>query len=128
MQKEITNTSEFIKSVQLNVFRDRIFVFSPEGDVFELPEGSTSIDFAYAVHSNIGNHASGAIINDRMGRLDQELKNGDLVEIVIEKGRLHPSKDWLKFAKTKRARDHIRQYAKKSTLENIKRFIPGIKK
>jgi GTP pyrophosphokinase len=128
VQKEIGNTNEFIKNVKLDVFRDRIFVFSPKGDVFELPEGSTPIDFAYAVHSNIGNHASGAIINDRHGRIDQELKNGDLVEIVIEKNRPHPSKDWLKFVKTKRARDHIKQYAKKSTLENIKRFIPGIKK
>ena len=126
VQKEITNTTEFIKNVQLNVFRDRIFVFSPKGDVFELPEGSTPIDFAYAVHSNVGNHASGALINDRLGKLDQELKNGDLVEIILEKSRQHPSKDWIKFAKTKRARDHIKQYAKKSTLENIKRFIPGI--
>lgn len=126
-QKEITNTSEFVKNVQLSVFHDRIFVFSPKGDVFELPEGATPIDFAYAVHSDIGNHASGAMVNDRLGRLDQELKNGDLVEIILEKNRSHPSKDWIKFAKTKKARDHIKQYSKKSTLESIKRLIPGIK-
>lgn len=127
VQKELNNTKEFVTNVQLSVFHDRIFVFSPKGDVFELPEGATPIDFAYAVHSEIGNHANGAMINDRLGRLDQELKNGDLVEIILEKNRLHPSKDWIKFAKTKKARDHIKQYSKKSTLENIKRFIPGIK-
>lgn len=127
IQKEITNTSELVKNIKMDIFRDRIFVFSPRGDVFELPEKSTPIDFAYAVHSNIGNKASGVLVNDKLGRLDQELKNGDMVEIIIEKNRQHPNKDWLKFVKTKRARDRIKQYAKKSTFENIKRLIPGIK-
>jgi GTP pyrophosphokinase len=128
IQKEITNTNEFIKNVKLDIFRDRIFVFSPKGDVFELPENSTPIDFAYAIHSGIGDKASRVLINDKLGRLDQELKNGDLVEIIIEKNRDHPNRDWLKFVKTKRARDHIKQHAKQSTIDNIKRFIPGIKK
>jgi GTP pyrophosphokinase len=128
IQKEITNTSEFVKNIKMDIFRDRIFIFSPRGDVFELPEKSTPIDFAYAVHGNVGNKAAGVIINDKLGKLDQELKNGDLVEIIIEKNRQHPNKDWLKFVKTKRARDQIRQHAKKSTLDNIKRFIPGINK
>lgn len=128
IQKEITNTSEFVKKIKLDIFRDRIFVFSPKGDVFELPEGSTPIDFAYAIHTNIGNKASGVIINDKLSKLDQELKNGDFVEILTEKNRPYPNRDWLKFVKTKRARDHIKQFGKKSTLENIKRFIPGIKK
>jgi GTP pyrophosphokinase len=128
IQKEITNTSELVKKIKLDIFRDRIFVFSPRGDVFELPEQATPIDFAYAVHTNIGNHATGVIINDKLGRLDQELKNGDFVEILIEKKRPYPNRDWLKFVKTKRARDRIKQFAKKSTLEHIKRFIPGIKK
>jgi GTP pyrophosphokinase len=127
IQKEITNTNEFVKNIKLDIFRDRIFVFSPKGDVFELPEKATPIDFAYAVHTNIGNKAAGVIINDKLGRLDQELKNGDLVEIIVEKNRQHPTKDWLKFVKTKRARDKIKQYARKSTLENIKRLIPGMK-
>ena len=112
----------------MDIFRDRIFVFSPRGDVFELPEKATPVDFAYAVHGNIGNKASGVLINDKLGRLDQELKNGDMVEIIVEKNRQHPSKDWLKFVKTKRARDQIKQHAKKSTIENIKRLIPGISK
>jgi GTP pyrophosphokinase len=128
IQKEITNTSEFVKDIKMDIFRDRIFIFSPKGDVFELPEKSTPIDFAYAVHGNVGNKAAGVIINDKLGKLDQELKNGDLVEIIIEKNRLQPNKDWLKFVKTKRARDQIKQHAKKSTLDNIKRFIPGIHK
>jgi GTP pyrophosphokinase len=127
IQKEITNTTELVKNIKMDIFRDRIFVFSPKGDVFELPEKSTPIDFAYAVHSNIGNKASGVIINDKLGKLDQELKNGDLVQIIIEKNRQYPNKDWLKFVKTRRARDRIKQFAKRSTFETFKRFIPGIK-
>lgn len=125
IQKEISDTSELIKNIKLNIFNDRIFVFSPKGDVFELPERATPIDFAYAIHTNVGNQATGAIINDHLGKLDQNLKNGDLVEIIIEKGRQYPNRDWLKFVKTKRARDCIKQYARKSRIENIKRFLPG---
>ncbi len=128
IQKEISDTSELIKNIKMDIFNDRIFVFSPKGDVFELPEQSTPIDFAYAVHTNVGNQATGSIINDRLAKLDQELKNGDLVEIITDKGRLYPNRDWLKFCKTKRARDRIKQFAKKGPLENIKRFIPGMKK
>jgi len=128
IQKEITNTNEFVKNIKLDIFRDRIFVFSPKGDAFELPEKSTPIDFAYAVHGTIGNKAAGVIINDRVGRLDQELKNGDLVEIIVEKNRPHPNKDWLKFVRTKRARDQIKQHAKKSALEKFKKLIPKMSK
>jgi len=128
IQKEISDTSELIKNIKLNIFNDRIFVFSPKGDAFELPEYSTPIDLAYAIHTNVGNQTTGAIINDRLAPLDQELKNGDLVEIITDKNRQHPNRDWLKFVKTKRARDRIKQYAKKGPLENIKRFLPGIGK
>ncbi|HBA36567.1 TPA: hypothetical protein DCZ15_01680 [Candidatus Falkowbacteria bacterium] len=128
IQKEILSTDELIKNIKLDIFRDRIFVFSPQGDVFELPEGATPVDFAYAVHTNIGNKASGAIINDKLGKLDQELKNGDLVEIITEKNRPHPNRDWLKFVKTKHARDRIKQHARRSPLDNIKRFLPRINK
>ncbi|MFA5886758.1 MAG: RelA/SpoT family protein [Patescibacteria group bacterium] len=127
IQKEITNTTEFIQKIKLDIFRDRIFVFSPKGDVIELPEKSTPVDFAYAVHTNIGNKAAGVIINDKLGRLDQELKNGDLVEIITEKKRPYPNRDWLKFVRTKRARDRIKQFGKKSTLESIKKFLPNIR-
>jgi GTP pyrophosphokinase len=127
IQKEVTSTSEFIQKIKLDIFRDRIFVFSPKGDVIELPEKATPIDFAYAVHTTIGNKAAGVIVNDRLGRLDQELKNGDLVEIITEKKRPYPNRDWLKFVKTKRARDRIKQFGKKSKLDTIKRFLPNIR-
>lgn len=126
IHKEVTNTSELVKKIKLDIFRDRIFVFTPQGDVFELPEGSTPVDFAYAVHTNIGNKATGVIVNDKLGRLDQRLRNGDFVEIITEKNRPYPNRDWLKFVKTKHARDRIRQFAKRSRLENIRRFIPRI--
>jgi len=127
IQKEITSTTEFVKKIKLDIFRDRIFVFSPKGDVFELPEKSTPIDFAYAVHTNVGNKAAGVMINEKLGRLNQELKNGDLLEIIVEKNRQYPNRDWLKFVKTKHARDAIKQFSKKSAFENIKRLIPGMK-
>lgn len=126
IQKEITNTTEFVKNIKLDIFRDRIFVFSAKGDVFELPENATPIDFAYAVHTDIGNKAAGVIINDRLGRLDQKLQNGDFVEIITEKKRPHPNRDWLKFVRTKRARDKIKQYGRKPTLDTLKKLIPGI--
>jgi len=128
IQKEVANTSELVKKIKLDIFRDRIFVFSPQGDVFELPEQATPIDFAYAVHTNIGNKAVGVIVNDKLGRLNQKLKNGDFVEILTEKKRPYPNRDWLNFVKTKRARDRIRQNVKKSPLENIKKILPGLKR
>lgn len=128
IQKEISDTQELIKNIKLDIFNDRIFVFSPKGDVFELPEKATPIDFAYAVHTNIGNQATGAVVNESLAKLDHELKNGDLVEIITDKNRPHPNKDWLKFAKTRRAKDRIKQFAKKSPLANIKRLLPTMKK
>jgi len=123
IQRETEDTNEFIKKIKFDIFKDYIFVFSPAGDVFELPEKSTPIDFAYIVHTDIGNKTVGALVNDKITTLDHALKNGDLVEIIIEKNRKGPNKDWLKFVKTNRAKNKIRQYAKKSTLDNIKKFI-----
>jgi len=129
LQKQIQDTDDFISQVKFDVFRDRIFVFSPKGDVFDLPCDSTPIDFAYAVHTEIGNHATGALINDKMATLNQKLRNGDLVEIIIEKTRKGPNRDWLKFAKTNRARNKIRQETSNtSRFEQIKKIFPGIKK
>jgi len=126
IQKETQDTSDFIKQIKFDVFKDRIFVFTPKGDVFDLPEGSTPIDFAYYVHSDIGNRAVSALVNDKIAPLSQELKNGDLVEIVTEKKRQGPSRDWLKFVKTATARTKIKQNLKTSMLDNIKKFIPKI--
>ncbi len=126
IQREIENTHDFIKQVKFDVFRDRIFVFSPKGDVFDLPESATPIDFAYTVHSDIGNQATGARVNDKIAPLNHALKNGDLVEIVIEKKRKGPSRDWLKFVKTDKARNKIKQAFKNTFLDNIKKYMPKI--
>jgi GTP pyrophosphokinase len=126
IQKETEDTSDFIKQIKFDVFHDRIFIFTPKGDVFDLPEGATPIDFAYYVHSDIGNQATGALVNDSIAPLYQELKNGDLVEIITEKKRKGPNRDWLKFVKTATARTKIKQNLKTSMMDNIKKFIPKI--
>lgn len=127
LQKNTKDTYDFINQVKFNVFQNRIFVLTPKGDVYDLPEGSTAVDFAYAVHTDIGNQCTGAIVNDKMSPLDTKLKNGDLVEIVIDKKRKAPSQDWLDFVKTHRAKNRIKQFSKVSRFETIKKLIPGIK-
>lgn len=120
MQRYAKNTKDFLHNVKFDVFKHRIFIFSPKGDAFELKEGSTPIDFAYAVHTDIGNKAIGAKINDKISSLDQELKNGDLVEIIVDKSKKHPSPGWLKFVKTKKAKEKIKHNDKKNVfLKNI---------
>jgi len=126
IQRQAEDTHDFIRQIKFDVFHDRIFVFSPKGDVFDLPENATPVDFAYAVHTDVGNHTTGALINDKMATLDQKLKNGDLVEIIIDKKRKGPNRDWLKFIKTNKARNKIKQYSKESRLEGIRRLIPKI--
>ena len=126
IQRETDNTNDFISKIKFDIFRNRIFVFSPSGDVFELPEKATPVDFAYAVHTDIGNKASGSLVNNRMTPLSHELKNGDYVEIIIEKNKKGPSKDWLKFVKTSRARNKIKQHAKRYSFDQFKKFIPRI--
>ncbi len=126
IQRKAKNTDDFIKTIKLDVFHNRIFVFSPRGDVFDLPENSTPVDFAYHVHTEIGNKTSGALINNKIATLDQPLKNGDLVEIIVDKNRKYPNRDWLKFVKSHRAKEKIKYYAKQSRFEQIKKIIPGI--
>jgi GTP pyrophosphokinase len=123
IQRQVKDTEDFIKNIKFDVFQHRIFIFSPKGDVFELPEGATPVDFAYAVHTEIGNKAVGALVNEEMGTLDKELKNGDMVEIIIDKNRKGPSLGWLDFVKSKRAREKIKQNAQKYSL--IKKLIPS---
>jgi GTP pyrophosphokinase len=127
IQREAEDTSDFIKKIKFDVFINRIFVFSPKGDVFELPEKATPIDFAYAVHTEVGNKAVGALVNDKIASLDQELKNGDLVEMITEKNRKGPNRAWLKFAKTHNAKSKIKHYSK-TTLESFKDFFPKFDK
>jgi GTP diphosphokinase / guanosine-3',5'-bis(diphosphate) 3'-diphosphatase len=119
--------SDFIKDIKLDIFRNRIFVFSPKGDVFDLPEESTPIDFAFAVHTEIGNKATGALVNNKMVALDYPLKNGDVVDIIIEKQRKGPSRDWLKFVKTHRAKEKIIHSTNESRFEQFKKIFPKIK-
>ncbi len=128
IQRKATSSRAFINEVKLHIFQDRIFVFTPRGDVHDLPSGATPVDFAYAVHSDIGNKCVSARINHSMGALDQKLKNGDMVEIITDQNRAGPNYDWLSFVKTRRAQEKIKQYAKRSRLGSLKRFLPGFNK
>jgi GTP pyrophosphokinase len=126
LQANIKDSGDFINQVKLDVFKDRIFVFSPKGDVYDLPEDATPVDFAFAVHTDIGNKCVSALINNKMAPLDAKLKSGDSVEIIIDKNRKSPNHDWIKFVKTQKARNKIKQYSKLSALETLKKFIPGM--
>jgi GTP pyrophosphokinase len=106
-QKEIKESSEFLDALKTDFIHDRIFVFTPKGDVVELPKGSTMLDFAYAIHSDIGDHASGAWMNGKFVSLDTELKNKSTVEIETKKTS-HPNIKWLDFVKTSMAKRHIK--------------------
>lgn len=102
---------EFLESLRIDFFKNRIFVFTPKGEVIDLPEGATPVDFAYHIHSDIGDRAVGARVNGKMSALSSELTNGDIVEILVQKNK-KPSRDWLEFVKTSLARKHIRSALK----------------
>lgn len=101
-----------LEEMKLEVFNDRIFVFTPKGDVIDLPEGATPVDFAYAIHTDVGNKCTGARVNDQLSNLDTALQSGDMCEIIIDKNRKSPNADWLKFAKTRQAQQKIRDAAR----------------
>ena len=105
--KDKSSADEFVEDMRKDFFSSRIFVFTPIGDVVDLPVGATPIDFAYAIHSEVGNHTFGAKVNKKLVQLDSELKNGDIVEIETRKSA-KPTKKWLEFAKTTLARRRIR--------------------
>jgi GTP pyrophosphokinase len=105
----------FINHLKMDFFNDRIFLFTPKGDVIDLPEDSTPLDFAYSIHSDVGNHTLGAKINSKMSPIFSELKNGDIVEIITNKDS-KPSSKWLDYAKTTVAKKHIRSYLEKNSL------------
>lgn len=108
-QKDVKDPAEFIDGVKGELFPDEVLVFTPKGDVIELPRGSTPIDYAYSIHTEVGNKCVGAKVNGRMVALKYELRNGDMVEIITNPNQ-HPSKDWLKIAKTNKAISRIRAY------------------
>ena len=118
--QEGTDAEEYIHSLKVDMFADEVFVFTPGGDVQNLPAGATPIDFAYAIHSAVGNHMVGAKVNNRIVTFDHVLKNGDIVEILTSKSAKGPSRDWMKIAKSSEARSKIRQWFKKERRdENI---------
>ena len=128
LHKEISNTNQYmslIEEMKIDLFRNRIFVFTPKGDVIELPEESTPVDFAYAIHTEIGNKCTAAKVNEKIEQLDTPLRSGDVVEIIVDKARKGPNPDWANFVKTRYARGKIRQQAQASIKSWIKGFIPG---
>ncbi|MBI3020055.1 MAG: bifunctional (p)ppGpp synthetase/guanosine-3',5'-bis(diphosphate) 3'-pyrophosphohydrolase [Parcubacteria group bacterium] len=106
-QKQVAGPNEFLSNLQMDFFSDRVFVFTPKGDVIDLPEESLPLDFAYAVHSGIGDRLAGVKVNNKLVSLDTKLKNGDIVEIVTKKSSA-PSAKWLSYAKTAIAKKHIK--------------------
>ncbi len=113
-REEMSDAEEFVESLKSDVFKDQIYVFTPRGDIIELPAGATPLDFAYRIHTEVGHHCVGAKINDRMIRLDHKLQNGDVVEVVTSRSKMGPSRDWLQeengYVTMASAREKIRQW------------------
>jgi GTP pyrophosphokinase len=108
-QKEIRDSKEFYKAVKFDALGHRNFIFSPNGDVYDLPDGATPVDFAYAVHTDLGKYIKAAKVNGKMAPLDYKLKSGDVCEIIKTKNPKKPSKDWLEFVVTTTAKRKIKQ-------------------
>lgn len=109
-RREMTDAREFVESLKSDEFEEQVYVFSPRGKIIDLPVGSTSVDFAYRIHSEVGHRCTGAKVNGRMVPLDYKLKSGEIVNILTSKQSRGPSRDWLNFVKTSNARSHIRRH------------------
>jgi GTP diphosphokinase / guanosine-3',5'-bis(diphosphate) 3'-diphosphatase len=119
-QRDVSDASEFVEGIKLDVFQDQVFVFTPKGDIKDLPAGATPLDFAYRIHTDVGHRTIGAKVNNRLVPLDYRLRNGDIVEIVTTKAEHGPSRDWMNIVRTTHAREKIRQWFKrKDRDENI---------
>ncbi|MBQ1169996.1 MAG: bifunctional (p)ppGpp synthetase/guanosine-3',5'-bis(diphosphate) 3'-pyrophosphohydrolase, partial [Oscillospiraceae bacterium] len=112
-----SDAEEFVQSMKIDMFDDEVFVYTPKGRVVSLPNGSTPIDFAYAIHSGVGNSMIGAKVNNRIANIDAKLKNGDIVEVLTSKSAKGPSRDWLSICKSNQARTKIKQWFKKEKRE-----------
>ncbi|MGD8700987.1 MAG: bifunctional (p)ppGpp synthetase/guanosine-3',5'-bis(diphosphate) 3'-pyrophosphohydrolase [Desulfosarcina sp.] len=110
-QEAFRDPNEFLENVRIDLFPDEVYVFTPQGEIKSLPKGATPVDFAYLIHTEVGNQCVGAKVNGRMVPLKYELQTGEIVEVITSKGH-HPSKDWLNFVKTVKARSRIRQWIK----------------
>lgn len=110
-QESIKDPDEYLENVRIDLFPDEVYVFTPNGEIKTLPKGATPVDFAYLIHTEVGHQCTGAKVNSRMVPLRHELQTGDMVEVITTKNH-HPSKDWLKFVKTVKARSRIRQWIK----------------
>ena len=112
--RKILPTRKFIQSLKVDFFKERIFVVTPGNDVIDLPSGATPVDFAYRIHSDVGDQCTGAKVNQKIVPLDYELQSGDMVEIITHKGK-KPTEDWLRFVKTEQAKGHIRSALREKT-------------
>lgn len=125
IQKDILNKLQDLEELKVDFLQTRIFVFTPKGDVIDLPEKATPVDFAYHIHTDIGNKCIAARVNDKMVSLDAELRNGDVVDIVTDKNRKGPNPEWLEFVKTHSARNHIKVARKRSGGNKWLKMFPG---
>src|SRR5690242_17631625 len=112
-QREVVDATEFVEGLKLDLFQDQVFVFTPKGDVKDLPAGAGPLDFAYRIHTDVGHRTIGAKVNNRLVPLDYRLRNGDIVEIITTKAAHGPSRDWLAIVRTNQAREKIRQWFKR---------------